>query len=199
MRCISSPYECGWYQVDAQCGCKSSHSVMCDNLANPCHGHRFVWGCNLPTRACACINPSSQPVQVHKPVTIPRQGRGAIEQHVESMCSQPNLQLLLSNHSLSGFHQVALRSGPNGLWLQGLKEYSDSYPAPDYLGPVLGSKCLVMQTLGNYLRLGPSEETSESMFQVATRTFNLLYYFPFMLLIGLTSLTSIYSRTPVLF
>jgi hypothetical protein len=63
----------------------------------------------------------------------------------------------------------------------------------------MGSKCLVMQTLGNYLGLGPSEETSESMFQVATQTFNLLYYFPFMLLIGLTSLASIYSQTPVLF
>jgi hypothetical protein len=56
-----------------------------------------------------------------------------------------------------------------------------------------------MQTLGNYLGLGPSEETSESMFQVATQTFNLLYCFPFMLLLGLTSLTSIYSQTPVLF
>jgi hypothetical protein len=30
-------------------------------------------------------------------------------------------------------------------------------------------------------------------------TFNLLYCFPFMLLIGLTSLASIYSQTPVLF
>jgi hypothetical protein len=98
---------------------------------------------------------------------------------------------------LSGFHQVALWSGPNGLRLQGLKEYFDSYSAPDYLGPVLGSKCLVMQTLDNYLGLGPSEETSESMFQVATQTFNLLYCFPFMLLIGLTSLASIYSQTPV--
>jgi hypothetical protein len=57
----------------------------------------------------------------------------------------------------------------------------------------------MMQTLGNHLGLGPSEETSESMFQVATWTFNLLYYFPFMLLIGLTSLASIYSQTPVLF
>jgi hypothetical protein len=65
---------------------------------------------------------------------------------------------------MSGFHQVALRSGLNGLQLQGLKEYSDSYSTPDYLRPVLGSKCLVMQTLGNYLGLGPSEETSESMF-----------------------------------
>jgi hypothetical protein len=100
---------------------------------------------------------------------------------------------------VSGFHQVALWLGPNGLRPQGLKEYSDSYSAPDYLGPVLGSKCLVMQTLGNYLGLGPSEETLKSMFQVATRTFNLLYYFPFMLLIGLTSLTSIYSQTSVLF
>jgi hypothetical protein len=82
--------------------------------------------------------------------------------------------------AVSGSHQVALRSSPDGLWPQGLKEYSDSYSTPDYLGPVLGSKCLVMQTLGHYLGLGPSEETSESMFQVATRTFNLLYYYPFM-------------------
>jgi hypothetical protein len=74
---------------------------------------------------------------------------------------------------VSGFHQVALRSSLDGLRLKELKEYSDSYSAPDYLRPVLGSKCLVMQTIGNYLGLGPSEETSESMFQVATRTFNL--------------------------
>jgi hypothetical protein len=43
--------------------------------------------------------------------------------------------------------------GPNRLQLQGLKEYSDSYLVSDYLGPVLGSKCLVMQTTGNYLGL----------------------------------------------
>jgi hypothetical protein len=47
---------------------------------------------------------------------------------------------------MSGFHQVALRSSPDGLQLKELKEYSVSYSAPDYLGPVLGSKCLVMQT-----------------------------------------------------
>jgi hypothetical protein len=81
---------------------------------------------------------------------------------------------------LSGFHQVALRLGPNGLWLQGLKEYSDDYLTLNYLGPVLGSKCLVTQTMGDYLGLGPSEEAMEKMFQVATRTFNLLYYFPYM-------------------
>jgi hypothetical protein len=87
-----------------------------------------------------------------------------------------------SEHSawMSGFHQVALRKGPNGLRPQGLKEYSDSYLTSDYLGPVLGSKCLVTRTMGNYLGLGPSEETSESMFQIATQTSNLLYYFPFM-------------------
>jgi hypothetical protein len=81
---------------------------------------------------------------------------------------------------LSGFHQVALRFSPNRLWPQGLKEHSDSYLTSDYLGPILGSKCLVMQTMGNYLGLGPLEETSGRMFQVATQTFNLLYYFPFM-------------------
>jgi hypothetical protein len=69
---------------------------------------------------------------------------------------------------LSGFHQVALQLDPNALWLQGLKEYSDNYLTSDYLGPILGSKCLVMQTTGNYLRLGPSEENPERMFQVAT-------------------------------
>jgi hypothetical protein len=111
-----------------------------------------------------------------------------------------NMSLPAGVHELlSGFHQVALQSSSDGLRLKELKEYSVSYSAPDYLGPVLGSKCLVMQTLGNYLGLGPSEETSKSMFQVATRTFNLLYCFPFMLLFGLTSLASIYSQTPVLF
>jgi hypothetical protein len=81
---------------------------------------------------------------------------------------------------VSGFHQVALQLGPNRLWPQGLKEYSVSYLTLDYLGPVLGSKCLVTQTMGNYLGLGPSEETTEKMFQAATRTFNLLYYFLYM-------------------
>jgi hypothetical protein len=110
--------------------------------------------------------------------------------YVSDQCTdQSQLQGLSRKRGiLSGFHQVALWSSLNRLRLQGLKEHSDSYSASDYLGPVLGSKCLVMQTLGNYLRLGPSEETSESMFQVATRTFNLLYYFPFMSLVGLTSL-----------
>jgi hypothetical protein len=58
----------------------------------------------------------------------------------------------------------------------------------DYLGPVLGSKCLVTQTMGNYLGLRPLEETLESMFQVATQTFNLLYYYPFMYIYLLVSL-----------
>jgi hypothetical protein len=56
---------------------------------------------------------------------------------------------------LSGFHQVALRSSPDGLRPQELKEYSDSYSASDYLGPVLESKCLVTQTTGDYFGLGP--------------------------------------------
>jgi hypothetical protein len=81
---------------------------------------------------------------------------------------------------LSGFHQVALRLGPNRLRPQGLKEYSDSCSTSDYLGPILGSKCLVTQTTGDYLGLGPSEESSEKMFQIATRTFNPLYCFPYL-------------------
>jgi hypothetical protein len=81
---------------------------------------------------------------------------------------------------VSGFHQVTLQLGPNRLRLQELKEYSVSYSTLDYLRPVLGSKCLVTQTMGDYLRLGPLEETTEKMFQVATQIFNLLYYFPYM-------------------
>jgi hypothetical protein len=81
---------------------------------------------------------------------------------------------------VSGFHQATLWLGPNGLWPQGLKKYSDSYLTSDYLGPILGSKCLVTQTMGNYLRLRPSEEATEKMLQVATRTFYFLFYFPYM-------------------
>jgi hypothetical protein len=84
------------------------------------------------------------------------------------------------SNQVSGFHRVALQLGPNGLQLQGLKEYSDDYLASDCLRPIMGSKCLVMHTTGNYLRLGPLVKTSGRMFQVATQTFNLLYYFPFM-------------------
>jgi hypothetical protein len=86
--------------------------------------------------------------------------------YVSDQCiDQSRLQGLSRKRGiLSGFHQVALRSSPNGLWPQGLKEYSDSYSTLDYLGPVLGSKCLVTQTMGNYLELGPLEETTEKMF-----------------------------------
>jgi hypothetical protein len=52
-----------------------------------------------------------------------------------------------------GFTKSHSGLGPNGLWPQGLKEYSDSYLVTEYLRPVLGSKCLVMQTMGNYFEL----------------------------------------------
>jgi hypothetical protein len=52
-----------------------------------------------------------------------------------------------------GFTKSHSSLGPNRLQPQGLKEYSDSYLVSDYLGPILGSKCLVMQTTGNYLGL----------------------------------------------
>jgi hypothetical protein len=48
-------------------------------------------------------------------------------------------------------------TGPNRLQLQGLKEYFDNYLISDYLGPILGSKGLVMQTMGNYLRLSRTQ------------------------------------------
>jgi hypothetical protein len=79
-----------------------------------------------------------------------------------------------------GFTKSHSDLGLNGLQPQGLKEYSDSYLISDYLRPILGSKCLVMQITGNYLGFGPLEETSKTMFQVTTQTFNLLYYFPYM-------------------
>jgi hypothetical protein len=43
--------------------------------------------------------------------------------------------------------------GLNRLRPQELKKYSDSYLVSDYLRPVFGSKCLVMQIMGNYLGL----------------------------------------------
>jgi hypothetical protein len=52
-----------------------------------------------------------------------------------------------------GFTKLHSGLGLNGLRPQGLKEYSVNYPVSDYLGPILGSKCLVMQTTGNYLGL----------------------------------------------
>jgi hypothetical protein len=53
---------------------------------------------------------------------------------------------------LSGFHQVALRSGSEQTPTEGTKEDSDSYLVSNYLGPILGSKWLIMQTIGS-LRL----------------------------------------------
>jgi hypothetical protein len=102
--------------------------------------------------------------------------------YISDQCTdQSRLQELSQKRGiLSGFHQVSLRLGLDGLRPQGLKEYPDSYSTSDYLGPVLGSKCLVTQTMGDYLGLRPSEETMERMFQVATRTFKVLYYFPYM-------------------
>jgi hypothetical protein len=57
-----------------------------------------------------------------------------------------------------GFTKLHSGLGLNGLQLQGLKEYFDSYLVLDYLGPILESKCLVMQTTGNYLGL-PQTQT----------------------------------------
>jgi hypothetical protein len=51
-----------------------------------------------------------------------------------------------------GFTKLHSGLGLNGLQLQKLKGYSDSYLVSDYLRPVLGSKWLVMQTTGNHLR-----------------------------------------------
>jgi hypothetical protein len=51
-----------------------------------------------------------------------------------------------------GFTKLHSGLGLNRLQPQELKEYPDSHLVSDYLGPVLGSKCLVMQTTGNYLR-----------------------------------------------
>jgi hypothetical protein len=100
---------------------------------------------------------------------------------------------------LSGFHQVALRSGPDRLRPQGLKEYSDSYLTLDFLRPVLGSKCLVTQTMGNYLGSDLRRKPQRVCFRLPPRL--LIFYIIFLLciLIGLTSLASIYSQAPVLF
>jgi hypothetical protein len=64
-----------------------------------------------------------------------------------------NLLYFEEDYFCQGFTKLHSGLGPNGLWLQGLKEYSDSYLISNYLRPILGSKCLVTQTMGNYLRL----------------------------------------------
>jgi hypothetical protein len=92
---------------------------------------------------------------------------------------------------VSGFHQVALRLGLNGLQPQGLKEYSDSYLASDYLGPILGSKCLVTRTTGNYLRLRSSEEPQRGCFRLPPGLSIFHIIFLLCILIGLTSLATV--------
>jgi hypothetical protein len=121
--------------------------------------------------------------------------------YVSDQCmDQSRLQgLSCKKGILSGFHQVALRLGPNGLWLQGLKEHPDSYLASDYLGPVLGSKCLVMQTMGNYLGSDLRRKPRRECFRLPPGL-SIFYIISLLcILIGLTSLASIYSQTPVLF
>jgi hypothetical protein len=129
--------------------------------------HRFNAGHNSSSSSCTSFFPGAG----YKTITKQADTAG-----------QPAMKSITNSKGkvVSGFHQVALRLGPNGLRPQGLEEYSDNYLTLDNLRPVMGSKCLVMQTTGDYLRLGPLEETLERMFQVATQTFNLLYYFPFM-------------------
>jgi hypothetical protein len=104
----------------------------------------------------------------NKPVTtssaLPAQKKFSFPEKKDPNAMDIDRMSIEEGTCLSGFHQVALRLGLNGLWLQGLKEYSDSYLTLDYLGPILGSKCLVTQTIGDYLGLGPSQETTEKMF-----------------------------------
>jgi hypothetical protein len=65
--------------------------------------------------------------------------------------------------SCQGFTESHSSSGLNRLWPQGLEEYSVSYLVSDYLGPVLGSKYLVMQTMGNYLELSQTQTFGEDL------------------------------------
>jgi hypothetical protein len=65
--------------------------------------------------------------------------------------------LAVKGRYCQGFTESHSGTGPNGLQPQGLKEYSDSCLILAYLGPILGSKCLVMQTMGNYLGLSRTQ------------------------------------------
>jgi hypothetical protein len=56
-----------------------------------------------------------------------------------------------------GFTKLHSGLDPNELQLKGLTEYLGSYPISDYLGPILGSKWLVMQTIGYHLRLSQTQ------------------------------------------
>jgi hypothetical protein len=63
------------------------------------------------------------------------------------------VQLSNTPAGCQGFTKSHSSPGPNGLQPKGLKEYLDNYLISDYLGPILGSKWLIMQTIGNYLGL----------------------------------------------
>jgi hypothetical protein len=75
--------------------------------------------------------------------------------HFDDVCTmQEELASLGTTLSeCQGFTKSYSGLGLNGLWLKGLEEYSDSYLVLDYLGPILESKWLVMQTIGNHLGL----------------------------------------------
>jgi hypothetical protein len=63
------------------------------------------------------------------------------------------LQLLFWKALCQGFTKSYSGPSLNRLWPKELNEYFDNYLILDYLGPVLESKWLVMQTIGYHLRL----------------------------------------------
>ena len=90
---------------------------------------------------------------------------------------------------------VSVRVSPVALWFRSemdpywrdLTNILHSYLVSDSLGPVLGARAWSCKTANNYLGLSRLRNTSEifgEMSQVATRTFNVLYYFPFIWFIG---------------
>ena len=53
------------------------HDLNADpsNLSNPCHGCRFVWGCDSPTCTCTPPTCTHNLSWVGKPVTIPKRDK----------------------------------------------------------------------------------------------------------------------------
>ena len=101
-----------------------------------------------------------------------------------------------SKYSSSLFVQNSVRVSPVALWLgskmdpyqRDLTNILHSYLVSDSFGPVLGARAWSCKTTERLPRLTMTPEyfgnLRREMSQVATRTFNVLYYFPFIWFIG---------------
>jgi hypothetical protein len=137
-------------------------TVWCDNLANPCHGRRFVWGCNLPTLACAHINLLSQPAWVHKPMTIPIQALEALLD-MEGLVSNKKycmVSVCFVTHSFARRSYCAGQMWIYSLtlyWVRFIFQHKWVYPVRGTIWQLRGSHSCILFAVHNHqsCKLGP--------------------------------------------